>query len=206
MANNANYQSMQDILQAARAESASLRAELISTQQSFANFARTTPTAYVPPIPQFVPAPPPGQQQIVPTPTMPYQQYQQSGRRGRSRSGTGRNNRNRQRQTQQYFTPTTPATTFNIPATTLGVPPPAFQPPSTPPNPVKYYNNWNMCFSCGFDVEGWHTSATCRNKKQGHQDGCTRANAQAYKDAGHKVTWRGAHKTTLPVNPGLHQT
>eukprot|EP00804_Cyclotella_cryptica_P001099 CCRYP_008385-RA/>CCRYP_008385-RA protein AED:0.18 eAED:0.13 QI:0/0/0/1/0.4/0.16/6/0/1406 len=24
-----------------------------------------------------------------------------------------------------------------------------------------------MCFSCGFDVEGWHTSATCRNKKQG---------------------------------------
>ena len=206
MANNANYQSMQDILQAARAESASLRAELISTQQSFANFARTTPTAYVPPIPQFVPAPPPGQQQIVPTPTMPYQQYQQGGRRSRSRSGTGHDNRNRRRQIPQYFTPTTPATTFNIPATTLGVPPPAFQPPSTPPNPVKYYNNWNMCFSCGFDVEGWHTSATCRNKKQGHQDGCTRANAQAYKDAGHKVTWRGAHKTTLPVNPGPHQT
>eukprot|EP00804_Cyclotella_cryptica_P016356 CCRYP_009913-RA/>CCRYP_009913-RA protein AED:0.73 eAED:0.68 QI:0/0/0/0.5/1/1/2/0/383 len=188
MANNANYQSMQDILQAARAETASLRAELQSTQQSFANFARATPTAFIPPIPQYVPAPPPGQQQFTPTPAMPYQQYQQGGRGTQSRSGKGRNNRNHRGQTPQYFTPTTPAITFNIPLTTLGVPPPAFQPPSTPPNPVKYYNNWNMCFSCWFDVEGWHTSATCRNKKQGHKDGCTRVNAQAYKDAGHKTT------------------
>eukprot|EP00804_Cyclotella_cryptica_P006988 CCRYP_007119-RA/>CCRYP_007119-RA protein AED:0.63 eAED:0.16 QI:0/0/0/0.5/1/1/2/0/878 len=146
MANNANYQSMQDILQAARAETASLRAELQSTQQSFANFASATPTAFVPPIPQYVPAPPPGQQ-FTPTPAMPYQQYQQGGRGTRSRSGKGRNNRNRRGQTPQYFNPTTPATTFNIPSTTLGVPPPAFQPSSTPPNPVKYYNNWNMCFS-----------------------------------------------------------
>eukprot|EP00804_Cyclotella_cryptica_P017054 CCRYP_003287-RA/>CCRYP_003287-RA protein AED:0.71 eAED:0.62 QI:0/0/0/0.66/0/0/3/0/204 len=45
-----------------------------------------------------------------------------------------------------------------------------------------------MCFSCGFDVKGWHTSAICCNKKPGHQDGCTRENAQAYKDAGHKST------------------
>eukprot|EP00804_Cyclotella_cryptica_P000700 CCRYP_000984-RA/>CCRYP_000984-RA protein AED:0.37 eAED:0.21 QI:0/0/0/1/0/0/3/0/1009 len=194
MANNANYQSMQDILQAARAETASLRAELQSTQQSFANFARATPPAFVPPIPQYVPALPPGQQQFTPTPAMPYQQYQQGGRGARSRGGKGRNTRNRRGQTQQYYTPTTPATTFNIPSSTLGVPPPAFQPPSTPPNPVKYYNNWNMCFSCGFDVEGWHTSATCRNKKQGHQDGCTRENAQAYKDAGHKVAWRARTK------------
>eukprot|EP00804_Cyclotella_cryptica_P013523 CCRYP_017243-RA/>CCRYP_017243-RA protein AED:0.41 eAED:0.30 QI:0/0/0/1/1/1/5/0/1642 len=67
MANNANYQSMQDILQAARAETASLRAELQSTQQSFANFARATPPAFVPPIPQYVPALPPGQQQFTPT-------------------------------------------------------------------------------------------------------------------------------------------
>eukprot|EP00804_Cyclotella_cryptica_P012938 CCRYP_002290-RA/>CCRYP_002290-RA protein AED:0.50 eAED:0.37 QI:0/0/0/1/0/0/2/0/633 len=52
MANNANYQSMQDILQAARAETASLRAELQSTQQSFANFTRATPPAFIPPIPQ----------------------------------------------------------------------------------------------------------------------------------------------------------
>eukprot|EP00804_Cyclotella_cryptica_P003417 CCRYP_018563-RA/>CCRYP_018563-RA protein AED:0.22 eAED:0.19 QI:0/0/0/1/0.33/0.25/4/0/1155 len=198
MANNANYQSMQDILQAARAETASLRAELQSTQQSFANFTRATPPAFIPPIPQFIPAPPTGQHQFTPPPAAPYQQYQQGGRGTRSRGGKGRNNRNRRGQTQQYFTPTTPATTFNAPSSALGVPPPAFQPPSTPPNPVKYYNNWNMCYSCGFDVEGWHTSATCHNKKQGHQDGCTRENAQAYKDAGHKVTWRGAHKTTLP--------
>eukprot|EP00804_Cyclotella_cryptica_P009929 CCRYP_017362-RA/>CCRYP_017362-RA protein AED:0.45 eAED:0.27 QI:0/0/0/0.5/1/1/2/0/554 len=89
---------------------------------------------------------------------------------------------------QQHFTPTTPATTFNIPSTTLGIPPPVFHPTSTPPNPVKYYNNWNICFSCGFDVECWHTSTTCRNKKPGHQDGCTRENAQEYKDASHKTT------------------
>eukprot|EP00804_Cyclotella_cryptica_P028204 CCRYP_011045-RA/>CCRYP_011045-RA protein AED:0.18 eAED:0.15 QI:0/0/0/1/1/1/2/0/1234 len=186
MANNANYQSMQDILQAARAETASVRAELQSTQQSFANFTRATPPAFIPPIPQFIPAPPTGQHQFTPPPAAPYQQYHQGGRGTRSRGGKGRNNRNRRGQTQQYFTPTTPATTFNAPSSALGVPPPAFQPPSTPPNPAKYYSNWNMCYSCGFDVEGWHTSATCRNKKQGHQDGCNRENAQAYKDAGHK--------------------
>eukprot|EP00804_Cyclotella_cryptica_P024020 CCRYP_020051-RA/>CCRYP_020051-RA protein AED:0.50 eAED:0.38 QI:0/-1/0/1/-1/1/1/0/399 len=59
MANNANYQSMQEVLQAARAETVSLRAELQVTQQSFANFARTTSAPFTPPIPQYVPAPPP---------------------------------------------------------------------------------------------------------------------------------------------------
>ena len=29
------------------------------------------------------------------------------------------------------------------------------------PNPVKRFNNWNMCFSCGWDVPAWHTSKTC---------------------------------------------
>eukprot|EP00804_Cyclotella_cryptica_P001036 CCRYP_008351-RA/>CCRYP_008351-RA protein AED:0.69 eAED:0.47 QI:0/-1/0/1/-1/1/1/0/427 len=138
MANNANYQSMQDILQAARAETASIRAELQVTQQSFANFARATPTSFTPPIPQYVPAPPPGQQQYTPTPAAPYQQYQLGGRGTRSQNGRGRGSRNRRGQIQQHFTPTTPATIFNIPSTTLGVPPPAFQPPSTPPNPDKY--------------------------------------------------------------------
>jgi hypothetical protein len=28
------------------------------------------------------------------------------------------------------------------------------------PNPVKRFNNWNYCFSCGFDVEYGHTSMT----------------------------------------------
>jgi hypothetical protein len=28
-------------------------------------------------------------------------------------------------------------------------------------NITKKHNNWNVCFSCGFDVEDGHTSATC---------------------------------------------
>ncbi len=29
-------------------------------------------------------------------------------------------------------------------------------------NITKHYANWNVCFSCGFDVEDGHTSKTCR--------------------------------------------
>ena len=28
------------------------------------------------------------------------------------------------------------------------------------PNPYKKWNSWT-CYSCGFDVPKWHTSATC---------------------------------------------
>lgn len=28
-------------------------------------------------------------------------------------------------------------------------------------NTTKYYANWNICFSCGFDVDSWHTSQMC---------------------------------------------
>ncbi len=28
-------------------------------------------------------------------------------------------------------------------------------------NIIKTYSNWNVCFSCGFDVEDGHTSKTC---------------------------------------------
>ena len=37
------------------------------------------------------------------------------------------------------------------------------------PNPVKQYNNWNVCYSCGFDVEDRHTSMTCHFCKPMHQ-------------------------------------
>ncbi len=33
--------------------------------------------------------------------------------------------------------------------------------PQYAPNPIKRYDNWNYCFSCEFDVEDRHTSATC---------------------------------------------
>jgi hypothetical protein len=42
-------------------------------------------------------------------------------------------------------------------------------------NILKTFANQNICYSCGFDVEDWHTRATFNAKKRGHQDGfnCT---------------------------------
>lgn len=72
---------------------------------------------------------------------------------------------------------------------------------TTVPNIVKVYNNWNMCYSCGFDVEDAHTSDTCPQqwRKPGHQTGCNRSNYQQYIAQGHKPRMKGAHKTQLPT-------
>jgi hypothetical protein len=51
-------------------------------------------------------------------------------------------------------------------------------------NKTKWYANQNVCFTCIFDVEDWHTSATCQCKKQGHQDGFTHTNCMQYAQAG----------------------
>lgn len=69
-----------------------------------------------------------------------------------------------------------------------------------PPNIVKLYNNWNMCYSCGFDVEDTHTSTTCPQhwRKAGHQTGCDRNNYQQYIAQGWKPRMKGSHKTQLP--------
>jgi hypothetical protein len=70
-----------------------------------------------------------------------------------------------------------------------------------PPNPVKQFNNWNYCFSCGFNVEDGHTSATCPRdwQKTEHQEGCNRNNLQQYIAAGHASLVKGQHKNQLPV-------
>eukprot|EP00956_Cyclotella_meneghiniana_P021065 scaffold37874_cov42-Cyclotella_meneghiniana.AAC.9 len=62
-----------------------------------------------------------------------------------------------------------------------------------------------MCYSCGWDVPHWHNSQTCPYHVDGHQVGCTRENAQAYMNAGHQVSRKAMHKTTLPQNPGPNQ-
>ena len=59
-------------------------------------------------------------------------------------------------------------------------------------NKQKWYNNWNVCYSHGFDVEDWHTSATCGTRKMDHQEGFTRDNAQAY------IT-KGMHRNIMPT-------
>ena len=56
-----------------------------------------------------------------------------------------------------------------------------------------------MCFSCRFDVEDWHMSATCPYKKQGNQDGFTRANYMQNKQAGYPFCKKVMHKTMYPM-------
>ncbi len=77
------------------------------------------------------------------------------------------------------------------------------QQPQLPPklqfsNIVKLFANQNVCFTCGFGMEDWHTSTTCPNKKLGHQDGFTRSNYMEYECANHKFCRKGMHKTMYP--------
>ena len=67
-------------------------------------------------------------------------------------------------------------------------------------NLVKVHNNWNVCYSCGFDIEDGHSSRTCPSdwRKPGHDEYFTRANAQQKLDAGCYASTRGMHKSILP--------
>jgi hypothetical protein len=69
-------------------------------------------------------------------------------------------------------------------------------------NVTKKYNNWNMCYSCGFDVKDGHTSLTCpaRWHKPTHADGFTRANAQSYIGTGYNACTKSMHKAMLSTN------
>ena len=62
-------------------------------------------------------------------------------------------------------------------------------------NKTKHFCNQNVCYTCGFDVEDWLTSATCPHKKQGHQDGFTHANYTQYEQAGYPFSKKVMHKT-----------
>jgi hypothetical protein len=67
-------------------------------------------------------------------------------------------------------------------------------------NIVKMYANQNVCFTCGFDVEDWHTSATCNCKKLGCQDGFTCSNYMEYNRPNHPLCRNAMHKTMYPSN------
>ena len=132
-----------------------------------------------------------------------------SGGRGRGRGGRGRGQRGRGRNRSggAGFQPNPPAY-YQQGQHYGGVPPPAgggggrggFR--ANPPNEYKRWNNWNACYSCGFDVPGWHTSATCPGpRKDGHHDGYDRKNSKEYIDAGHAPSTRASHKKYLPI-PG----
>ncbi len=66
-------------------------------------------------------------------------------------------------------------------------------------NIYKIHNNWNACFSCGFDIEDGHTSITCPFKWWNHQDLFTRRNKQQFIAAGYDPCTKGTHKTVLPA-------
>ena len=65
-------------------------------------------------------------------------------------------------------------------------------------NVIKQWANQNVCFSCGFDVEDWHTSATCPWKKMGLMEGFTSSNYLEYKQASHQFFHKAMHKTMYP--------
>jgi hypothetical protein len=178
-ANNANHQSMLGNI-------AELRTALATAQQQLALLA-ITPTA-------ARPAPNTPNYYAPTTPTTPNYFCNRGGRNNSYRGRGGRGNRN-------PYTVTTPLASNAMPAPrAISSIPPAHNQRSQP-NPNKWYNNHNYCYSCGYDVPIWHTSATCNNRKHHHHEGCNRANKEAYKAAGHVCSECNMHKVIMPTNP-----
>ncbi len=67
-------------------------------------------------------------------------------------------------------------------------------------NITKKFNNWNVCYSCRFDIEDAHMSITCLShwRRTGHDKGYTCTNAQSYLDQGYDMSTEGMHKMALP--------
>jgi hypothetical protein len=176
VANNANHQSMLGNI-------AELRTALATAQQQLALLA-ITPTAArpAPNAPNYY------------APTAPNYFRNCGGRNNSYRGRGGRGNRN------PYTVPTPLAiTTMPAPLAITGILPAHNQ--HSQPNPNKWYNNHNYCYSCRYNVPIWHTSATCNNRKHHHQEGCNRANKEAYKAARHVCSKRNIHKVIMPADP-----
>jgi hypothetical protein len=180
--------------------------------------------AIQPPIQQLtIPTAP--QQQAYAAAAVPLLQYQQQTRGYNNHRGNNNRNRNNYRdgngnrgrgrgnnncRTNGAYGPQPPQQQMQ---STNGIPPPAYGNTNNNShqglysNTVKHFNNWNMCFSCGWDVPIWHNSATCPSncRKNGHQEQVDCNNAEAYIKAGHYVSTKAKHKNTLPTNPGPHQ-
>jgi hypothetical protein len=61
------------------------------------------------------------------------------------------------------------------------------------------YNNWNVCFSCGFNIKDGHTLQSCPFQKVNHQTGFTCKNVQQFIAAGYDPCTKGMHKLVLPT-------
>ncbi len=69
-------------------------------------------------------------------------------------------------------------------------------------NTVKRYSNWNVCYSCGFDVAKGHISMSCPPylRKASHNIYFTCQNAQQCINLGHPCSTKNRHKTLFPPN------
>ena len=67
-------------------------------------------------------------------------------------------------------------------------------------NIIKKYVNWNVCFSCGFDVKEGHTSKTCPApwRRANHQEGFNRNNTGQHIAAGNNTCTKAMHKSQMP--------
>ncbi len=68
-------------------------------------------------------------------------------------------------------------------------------------NITKCYANWNVCFSCGFDVKDGHTSKTYPSpwRRANHQEGFNQNNSGQYIAAGYDTCTKAMHKSQLPT-------
>jgi hypothetical protein len=64
---------------------------------------------------------------------------------------------------------------------------------------VKKYENWNACYTCGFDIEDRHMSATCPGhwRKPTLNEAFTCTNGQQYINQGYDMCTKGMHKMTF---------
>ena len=209
LSNNATAQATNDTISALSAETRQLTQQLLATQQQLAMMTRgpTQGPAGWPGIPAYVQPPAvPYQQGIPPVGAYDYSGGRGGGRRGTRRTGSRRGGgRGRGGRAPGAIPATVPT---GIPG---AIPPPArgataggggFQ-----SNVTKWYNNWNYCYTCGYDIPGWHTSQTCPVdcRKWGHQELCTKELCAAYLAAGHRPSNAAKHKTQLPSNPHENQ-
>ena len=175
VANNANHQSMQQMMSA-------FTQQLATVTQQLA-LLLTAPTAG-----PTAPAPIAAPMGTYATNT----RNNRGGNRGRNRNAYINPNA-----ASPLPVPTTPLASTGIPAVAPT--------PATQLNNNKFFNNHNYCFTCGYDVPVWHTSDTCPHPKPGHQRACTRGNVMEYTRLGHQCSRRTIHKTIMPANPRPEQ-
>jgi hypothetical protein len=141
--------------------------------------------------------------------TVPAPLFQAGRCRGHGQGGCTRHRPGREGRSLNPFGPGGRGTgTVYVPGGVVQPPYGPYPPTLTPttvqcntPYLIKKYNNWNVCYTCSFNVEAKHTSMTCPFDwhKPGHCKNYMRKNVQLYIDCGHNVCTKGIHKTMLPT-------